>query len=129
MRSSTVHRRRRVAAAVAAAMISLTAVSACASADDEPTGTSTGNVEAITITIQGDEVDPNGKRFDIDRDQPVTLTIEADKAGELHVHSKPEQEIEYDAGESTHELSFDKPGIVAVESHALEKTILEFKVS
>ncbi|KRF18789.1 hypothetical protein ASG90_02505 [Nocardioides sp. Soil797] len=123
------HSRHRFVAAVTAALISLTAVSACASkSDDESSSKSTENAEAITITIKGDTVDPNGKRYDLDLNQSVTLTIDADEAGELHVHSKPEQEIEYDAGTSTHELSFDKPGIVAVESHALEKTILEFKV-
>lgn len=123
------HSRRKFVAALAAVLVSLTAVSACASkSDDESSAKSTKDAEAITITIKGDTVDPNGKRFDLGVNQSVELTIDADEAGELHVHSKPEQEIEYPAGESTHDLSFDKPGIVAVESHSLEKTILEFEV-
>lgn len=122
------HRRHRVAAAMAAVMISLSAVSACSSKSDESSDSSTKDAEVINVTIKGDTVDPNGKRFDVALNQTVTLKIDADKAGELHVHSKPEQEIAYEAGKSTHELTFDKPGIVAVESHSLEKTLLELEV-
>ncbi|QIX25950.1 hypothetical protein ncot_04545 [Nocardioides sp. JQ2195] len=126
------HKRHRIVAAVATTMICLTGVSACGSTSDDDSSSnsseSTKNAETITITIKGDTVDPNGKRFDLGINQPVTLEIDADEPGELHVHSKPEQEIAYEAGESSHELTFDKPGIVAVESHTLEKTILEFEV-
>ena len=54
--------------------------------------------------------------------------VDADEAGELHVHSKPEQEIAYPEGTSSNELSFDKPGVFAVESHDLGITLIEFKV-
>ena len=49
-----------------------------------------------------------------------TLNINSDAAGELHVHTTPEQEIAYDAGTSTHEMTFDRPGIVEVETHDLD---------
>jgi len=51
--------------------------------------------------------------------------VTADQPGEIHVHSTPEQEFEYDAGSSTIEMKpIQAPGRVTVESHTLEKTLL-----
>ena len=51
------------------------------------------------------------------------------RPGEIHVHSSPEQELEYDAGTTTLRAEpIDQPGIVDVESHALEKTIVQLEV-
>ncbi len=61
----------------------------------KPSGTT------INITFKGDTVDPNGVEKKVKAGKPITLHIVADKPGELHVHSSPEQEIEYDAGTST----------------------------
>ena len=48
----------------------------------------------------------------------------ADKPGEIHVHSSPEQEFEYKAGTETITVDPIKaPGRVTVESHTLEKTL------
>ena len=61
--------------------------------------------------------------------QPIELKVTADKAGEIHVHSDPEQELAYDKGTSTVEIKpIDQPGIVEVESHVLEKTIVQLEV-
>jgi hypothetical protein len=60
--------------------------------------TSTGDAVAVTVTREGDSFTPNGERVELGIDQTLVLTIEADAAGELHVHSTPEQEIAYDAG-------------------------------
>jgi hypothetical protein len=57
------------------------------------------------------------------------LHITADRAGELHVHSTPEQELEFDEGESHVELTFDHPGVVEVEDHESGKVILQLQVS
>ena len=55
--------------------------------------------------------------------------VKADAEGEIHVHSDPEQELEYGAGTTTlTPFKIDKPGIVEVESHALEKTIVQLEV-
>ena len=139
-------RRTRVAttAAAAIALATLT-LSSCASAEDTgsddaaPTTTSpasdggastsgkpTGVV--VDITFDGDTVTPNGERIDAEVGKPVTLKIDADAPGELHVHSTPEQEIAYDAGTSTHEVTFDQPGIVDIESHHLEKVVVQVEV-
>ena len=53
-------------------------------------------------------MDPNGEQKKVKAGKPIILHIVADKPGELHVHSSPEQEIEYDAGTSDKELTIDQ---------------------
>ena len=88
----------------------------------KPSGTT------IDITFKGDTVDPNGVQKKVKAGKPITLHIVADKPGELHVHSSPEQEIEYDAGTSDKKLTIDRPGIVEVESHTLEQLVVVLEV-
>ncbi|WP_416953937.1 hypothetical protein ACNKF0_16735 [Nocardioides sp. T5] len=83
---------------------------------------------ALTVTREGDSFTPNGERVELGIDQPLVLTIEADEAGELHVHSTPEQEISYDAGTSEHEIVVDRPGVVEVESHDPDVILLQLEV-
>ena len=83
----------------------------------------------INISIQGDTVKPNGSRVKVKRGEPVTLRIDADGPGELHVHSTPEQEIAFEEGRSTKRLTIDQPGIVDVEDHGLEQVIVQLEVS
>jgi hypothetical protein len=102
------------------------ALTGCSS--DKGTGTSSGP-KTIDVTINGGSVSPNGDRIKVGVGQQIILRIDADKAGEIHVHSTPEQHIEYPAGKSTEKLAIDQPGIVDVESHALDKTIVQLEVS
>ena len=88
----------------------------------KPSGTT------IDITFKGDTVDPNGVEKKITAGKPITLHIVADKPGELHVHSSPEQEIEYAAGTSDKKLTIDRPGVVEVESHNLDQLIVVLEV-
>jgi hypothetical protein len=132
---------------VSALMVAVVGLSGCAGTDDAPddssTETSTGTPtsptgsatseptdagQVIDITIKGDTVNPNGKKVDVKANEPVTLNVTADQPGEIHIHSTPEQEIEYAAGESTHTVTFDRPGVVEVESHSLEKVIVQLQV-
>ena len=93
-----------------------------ATATDLPTKT-------IDVTIEGDSVTPNGDRVEVKVGQPIELVVKADAEGEIHVHSDPEQELEYGSGTTTLKaFTIDKPGIVEVESHALEKTIVQLEV-
>lgn len=134
------HRRSMLVGALIAAVVGL---AGCASSDDStddpstgtptsPTGSATSEPtdagQVIDITISGDSVSPNGTKVDVEANEPVILDITADQPGEIHVHSTPEQEIEYAAGESTHTLTFDRPGVVEVESHTLEKVIVQLQV-
>ena len=82
----------------------------------------------VDVTFKGDSVTPNGERIDAKVGEPITLNIDAETAGELHVHSTPEQEIAYDAGTSTHQVTIDQPGIVDIESHDLEKVVVQVEV-
>jgi hypothetical protein len=100
--------------------------------DDDSSGTSDGKdlpTKTIDVTITGDSVTPNGDRVSVQVNQPIELVVKADAEGEIHVHSDPEHELEYGAGTTTlPAFKIDKPGIVTVESHALEKTIVQLEV-
>ena len=74
----------------------------------------------INITFKGDTVDPNGCEKKVKAGKPIKLHIVADAPGELHVHSSPEQEIEYPPGTTDKTLEIDQPGVVEVESHHLD---------
>lgn len=89
---------------------------------EEPAG------QVVEITFSGDDVTPNGDRVQVTAGEPVTFEITADAPGEIHVHSTPEQELEYGAGQTTEELTFDQPGVVEVESHDLDKVIVQLEV-
>jgi hypothetical protein len=98
------------------------------SSSEEPTKPEPSGM-TINISIQGDTVKPNGSRVKVTRGEPVTLRIDADSPGELHVHSTPEQELEFGEGVSTKKLTIDQPGIVDVEDHELEQVIVQLEVS
>ena len=83
----------------------------------------------VAITIEGDTITPGGERLEVARDEVVTLEITSDRAGELHVHSKPEQYVEFEAGTSTHELVISAPGVVDVEEHESGHVVVQLEVS
>ena len=125
----------RLSAVVVPLVLVLAAsLSSCGGNDDAdpPAGsqgaTQDGDSVAVTITREGDSFTPNGERVELAVDQTLVLTVNSDEAGEIHVHSTPEQEIEYDAGESEHELVIDRPGVVEVESHEPDVVLLQLEV-
>jgi hypothetical protein len=116
----------RTALAVLALVAGLAGLSACGDdSSGSPTDTST---KVIDVTFAGDSVTPNGERVTVGVNQPIQLVVKADKAGEMHVHSTPDQQLQYGAGTTTLSLKIDKPGLVTVESHALNKTIVQLEV-
>ena len=82
----------------------------------------------VDITFEGDSVTPNVQRVDAEVGEPLTLRISADRPGELHVHSTPEQEIAFPAGQSERKLTIDQPGVVDVEDHASGLVLLQLEV-
>jgi len=82
----------------------------------------------IDVTLTADAVHPPGKRVEVRAGAPLTLVIHATAQGELHVHSSPEQHVEYPRGLSTATLRIDQPGIVDVESHRLDKLVVQLEV-
>lgn len=126
-------RRTSWSVGVASALIALGPLAGCASEESPPPDSSGGEAstsgpQVLDVSISGDDVDPIGKRVEVAIGQPLEINIEADRAGEFHVHSKPEQEIAYEKGTSTHELTFDKPGVFPIESHDLGKVLVTLEV-
>ena len=122
---------RRAMASLAVLLCALTVTTACGS-DSDSEGGSSGSTDpkVIEVTFDGDSVTPNGERIEVGTGQDIELRVTADEAGEIHVHSSPEQELEYQAGETTVTIQgIDQPGTVDVESHTLEKVIVQLEVS
>ena len=83
----------------------------------------------VDVTVDGDEIAPNGARIEAEVGEPIIVTVDADRAGELHVHSTPEQVIAFDQGSTQHELVIDQPGVVEVEEHDSGFVVLQLQVS
>ena len=121
---------RRALAALTVLLCALP-LAACGGSSGGSSDGSGGPTEAkvIDVTFTGDSVTPNGDRVEISVGQPVTLHVTADAPGEIHVHSDPEQELAYPKGESDVKVSpITTPGTVDVESHTLDKVIVQLEV-
>ncbi len=113
------------------ALIVLVGATLSACGDDEDSGKDKASEDPVVvqITFENGEVTPDGDRIDVDAGQPIELEVTADEPGEIHVHSDPEHEFEYDAGTQTLEtFEIDRPGIVVVESHTYDKVIVQLEV-
>ncbi|NUR08648.1 MAG: hypothetical protein HOQ45_16790 [Nocardioidaceae bacterium] len=119
---------RKTLLAVAALLLAALSLTACGG-DDSGGSAGGSSATSVDITIKDGKVSPNGDRVKASVGEPITLHIDADVDGEIHVHSTPEQEIEFTKGTSTKKLTIDKPGIVDVEDHALEQVIVQLEVS
>jgi hypothetical protein len=113
---------RRPIVALALALAGALGLTACGSSSSDGANLPT---KVIDITFHGSDVTPNGTDIDIKVGQRIEFDVTADKPGEIHVHSSPqEQEFEYDAGSSTFQVKpIQAPGQVVVESHRLNKTL------
>ena len=126
---------RRSLASLAVVLCALTLTTGCGG-DDSSGGPSSGGSSSqseepktIAVTINGDQVTPNGERVEVDAGQEVELDVTADAPGEIHVHSTPEQELEYGEGKSTLTITnLEQPGTVDVEVHDLDKVIIQLEV-
>ena len=105
------------------ALVVVLAVAGCGG-DAEPAGSGT----RIEVTFTGDTVAPSGERVEVAAGEEIELDVTADAPGEIHVHSTPEQELSYGAGSTTLTLTIDQPGVVEVESHDLDKVIVQLEV-
>lgn len=85
--------------------------------------------ESLSIVIAADRTVPAGAKLSLKVGQPLLLEISAEEPGELHVHSTPEQEVAFPAGDSIVTLSFEQPGVVDVEDHDLDALIVQLEVS
>ena len=111
-----------------AVVLGLTTLGCGGSSGSSASG-SGGTTNTVDVTIKGDTLTPNGARVTVKLDRPIVFKIDADRAGELHVHATPEQEIPFEAGTSSHRITLTTPGIVEVEDHDLNKVVVQLQAS
>ena len=97
-------------------------------ASPNPSASPAPGAKVIAVTVTQDSVQPAGDQIQVKVNQPVVLDIDATTAGELHVHSSPEKHIAFPAGKSQVSFTIDRPGIIEVEDHALNKLIVKLEV-
>jgi hypothetical protein len=123
-------RRRAALIVVLLAALGVVGLSACGGGTSQSGGGSAPtSPKFIKVTFSGESVTPNGERVDVSTGQPIQLEVTADRPGEIHVHSSPEQQLSYGKGTSTVIVKpIEAPGEVDVESHALDKVIVQLEV-
>lgn len=121
----------RTVAAGVLALVTSVGVAGCGS-DSSGTGTKNPSKDAsaqtLDVTIKGDAIAPTNKRIEVSMGEPLTITIDSDRSGELHVHSSPEEEIKFDKGTTTKKLTFKTPGVIEVEEHVSDTLIAQLEV-
>ncbi len=118
---------RRFLATVTVLGCALVGFSACGDDAEGGSGGSDADPKIIKVRFADGKVTPNGDRIEVETGQEVQFVVAADEPGEIHVHSDPEQLLEYGEGEEQFKLEFDKPGVVEVESHNLEEIIVQLE--
>lgn len=108
-------------------LLALGCTGCAGSSESDPNDAQTPAV--IDISISGDSVTPNGERVQVRVGQPIDLVVMAEEPGEIHVHSRPEeQEFAFEPGTTTFKIEVDSPGVVEIESHDLNQTIVQLEV-
>jgi len=120
---------RRTATVITVLLCALPMLTGCGDDTTAPPASGDDTTNTIDIEFSHGTVTPKGERVDVKAGEPVELVVKADKAGELHVHSTPEQELSYGAGTTTLKLTIDQPGLVDVESHDLDVVVVQLEVS
>jgi hypothetical protein len=108
-----------------AALLTVLALGGCG---EEPSEAQGSGPTSVTLTFEGGEA-PAPERLEVGVDEEVEIVVKSDTEGSLHVHTEPEQELDYGPGTTTLKLTIDQPGVVEVESHELEATVLQLEVS
>ena len=76
-----------------------------------------GTGTRLAVRIDGDDVSPMAETMELSTGDVLTVEVDANRAGELHVHSSPEQYVEFGDGTTRQRIAFDKPGQVDIEEH------------
>lgn len=71
----------------------------------------------VQVRIIGERVTPNAEEVALSVGDRLVFEIVSDRPGKLHVHSKPEQYVEFGEGSTRAEISIKTPGSVEVEEH------------
>lgn len=111
------------------AVLTTLVLAGCGSSDSkDATETDSNGATTIDITFEKGKVTPENAKIALTAGKPIKLHIVADEPGELHVHSSPEHEFEYDAGTTDETFTIDQPGVVDMESHTLDKLVAQLEV-
>lgn len=129
MSARLISRPRTVTRAIAFVAASLVLSGCAADPAEEREKEAAAPPETVKISISDDAISPLGERIEIPVGVSVPVQITADREGSLHVHSTPEQELEFVDGVTAHDLKIDRPGIVEVEMHDPDVVVLQLKVS
>jgi hypothetical protein len=86
------------------------------------------DAKVISVTVKGDSVSPTAETVKVKVNQPIVFKIDADKAGELHVHTTPAQAVNYPAGTSQVQIKITRPGVIEAEIEQLGKLVVELEV-
>jgi major membrane immunogen (membrane-anchored lipoprotein) len=99
------------------------------SSSPNPSGENSSDEVVVDISIKDGTVTPQGARVDATVGQKVTLHITSDADEAIHVHSEPEHEYELGPGDDVKKsFTVHTPGVVAVEAHHLDLTIVRVVV-
>jgi plastocyanin len=112
----------------AGALAAVLTVAGCAD-DSEPETSPSPADTTVKVTIKGDSVDPVAKQVHIGVGDTITMKVDSDRAGELHVHSTPEQSFDFESGTSSFDVTLDKPGTVDIEEHVSDTLLVRALVS
>ncbi|NYG56669.1 hypothetical protein [Nocardioides perillae] len=82
----------------------------------------------VDVSIEGGEVTPKGERVRAAVGEPITFRITSDQPGEMHVHSTPESEFDFPAGTTERTITVETPGLVEVELHDPDVTLVQLEV-
>ena len=75
------------------------------------------DLPTLAVTVSGSDVSPMAETLELDAGDRLLVTVQSDRSGELHVHSSPEQYVEFGAGKTRKTLTLAQPGQVDVEEH------------
>lgn len=128
MRGTAPRRRTTTFRGLAAAALVALAATGCsedtAGGSEEPT--------VIDVVVSGDEVTVDGsdagQRIEVGAGDPVDIEVTSDKAGEIHLHSTPEQTLAFREGTETFEIQIDRPGVIEAELHDPALLVFQLEV-
>ena len=91
-------------------------------------GSTTAGDATLTVVLKGAKVTDPNQAITVGVGKTLTLDITADAGGSLHVHSSPEQQVDFAAGHTVKRLVFKVPGVIEIEDHATEQLVAQVKV-
>ncbi|MDT9591983.1 hypothetical protein RDV89_02825 [Nocardioides zeae] len=82
----------------------------------------------VDVTIEGGQVTPNAERVEAEIGQQIVFRVTSDTTTEIHGHATPEFSWAIEPGSSEHEVTFDEPASVTVETHDPDRTLVQLVV-